>query len=207
MAAKRPFVRRSFHPAAAAPAAQPAASLSSGPSNPDDPGVQGDGGIGQPLQYASELAPWQHPQFMPGDPQRLPGLVRGPVSPLIGFQLPSPTTPTPGVSSTTTSILDPHHYAAITEGSVVGSTAAGTGTAFLTQPAGLRNLLLLRNPSTNTGSIYVGFGTPAGLLSSLKIDPGQTYLFDEVVPQNDVYAFSSAGETLAYAFSNIPPAT
>lgn len=202
MAAKRVFLRRTIGPGPALPGTESGTTYPDGGSDPSTPGHPG---IGDPLAYASDLAGWRSPQFVPGSPQRMPGLARGPVSPLIGVP-PSATVPTPTMSLATT-VLDPHHYAAVTEGTTPGSTTSGAGSAFITQPAGLRNMLLLRNPSTNAGNIYIGFGNPASLNSSLAITPGQTYLFDEVVPQNDLYAFSAAGETLVYAFSNIPVPT
>jgi len=195
MATKRD-VRRRLH------AAAPAAAVTTYPNDGNDPSTPGEPGIGQPLQYASDLAPWRSPQYVPGAPQRMPGFVRGPVAPLIGAP-PSATTPTPGVG-TATVVLDPHHYANVVEATTTPSATAGVGTPFLTQPAGLRNYLELRNPDTNTGDIFIGFQNPASSLSSIRITPGQTYLWDTVVPQNDLYAFGEvAGELLVYSFSNI----
>ncbi len=58
------------------------------------------------------------------------------------------------------------------------------------QPNGRRNYLALRNTSPLV-NIYLGFGKEASTLSTIEIVPGQVYIFDTVVPQDDVYAIAS----------------
>lgn len=175
-----PIIRRSF--GAAAPS----------PANPVGPGVD----------YQSDIAGWRHPQYMPATPHRLPSL-----SP--GFVLPSGSTSgnapivTPGGPGSQTGILDPHHYARIASGNFpVVQTAAQA--LFLAAPPGFRNFLVLRGLAANAGNVYVDFNQSASVNSPIKIEADQTYLFDEVVPQDDLYAFAdAAGCFLVFAFSNI----
>lgn len=186
-------------PAGVGPLA-PGERLTSLTQSPDQSDPIGEGsGLGGPVDWASDLAPWRSPQYVPGAPQRLPGLVRGPISPLIGAA--SATTPTPSVSSATT-VLDPHHYANVVSG-VLNVTQNATQAPFLLQPASLRNMLSLRNGNA-AGNIYIDFQQSASANSPIKIVPGQTYLFDEVVPQNDIYAFADAPAlVLCFSSSNI----
>lgn len=183
-------------------AALPAAASPPGVDSPDQSNPVGAGsGLGGPVDYVSDLAGWQAPNYMPGSPMRLPGLVRGPVSPLIA-SVPSSAVPTPSLTAATV-VIDPHHYANMVSGVVSPVSQAAIQVPFLTTPAALRNALQFRNTHA-TANIYIDFQQSASVNSPIKIAAGQTYLYDEVVPQNDVYAFAdAAGVTLAYAFSNI----
>lgn len=74
----------------------------------------------------------------------------------------------------------------------------------LDQPAGLRNLLMMRNASL-TQTIFIGFAKEATAESTIAIAAGQTLLFDMVVPQDDIWALSSvAGGVLSIGYSTIP---
>lgn len=179
MATKGSIIRRTF--GAPAPSA----------ANPFGPGVD----------YQSNIAGWRHPQYMPASPHRLPSL-----SP--GFVLPSGSTSgnapilAPGPGSQT-GILDPHHYAKIASGNIIASVLAAAP-LFLAAPPGYRNFLLVRCPAANAGNVYLDFNQPASANSPIKIEADQTYLFDEVVPQDDLYAFGdAAGQVLIFAYSNI----
>jgi hypothetical protein len=63
----------------------------------------------------------------------------------------------------------------------------------------LRTLLILRTPSTNTAPVNVNFGQGAGTSSLLELTAGSTYVFDNAVPQDDIYA-SGAGQTIIVGF-------
>lgn len=164
-----------------------------------------------PVDLASQLEPWAHPQFLPGNPHRIPPpnqRVRFPVSPLIGSQFAdgslSPPPPVLGSFPTadTNASVDPHHYASVLSLYSPVPTVSPS-VPFLTQPASKRNLLILRNDSA-AANIYIDFGKSASAQSTLKITPGQTFLFDEVVPQDDLYYFADAAAGfLAYSYSNI----
>lgn len=154
-----------------------------------------------PVDYDSTLAPWRSPQYVPSAPHRMPG--KGPVigSPLIGNSASDSTLPpSPPVTPTT----DPHHYASVTGNLHVASNNASGQIAFLTQPATKRNWLTLRNTAA-AGIIYVDFGQQASANSPIAVQPGQTILFDVVVPQDDLYAFGSVALLgLSFSYSNIP---
>lgn len=188
--------------------APPASGLDLPPSVGDDGSHGAPGGIGTPLDAASLLGGWRHPQYLESSPHRLPGVVRKSTQPLI-FASGAPsaiaplTTPTVGVPIDQDGMFDPHHYARMNSGNI-GLLVVAPSAPFLTAPATYRNALVLRNGHA-TANMYIDFGQPASLLSPLKIAPGQTLLFDVVVPQDDLYAFADvAGATLVYAFSNIP---
>lgn len=163
-----------------------------------------DGGIGRPVALESDLAAWRSPQFLPGSPHRLPGQVqRTNVPPLIyPGAAPGPTLPgsTPAPS---TQVVDPHHYANVSS-NAVPVTQNATQAPFLTAPSGKRNFLALRNPAA-AGIIFIDFGQSASANSTIAVGPGVTLLFDEVVPQDDLYCFANAAAlTLSFAYSNIP---
>lgn len=162
-----------------------------------------------PVGLQSGLAPVDHPQYIPSSPQRLPPPGERPskrVTDGLLFASALPTTPamTPAPGVARALIMDPHHYANLTEG-VYAAGAAPTGVPFLTEPATRRNLLGLRNTAASGGaSIYIGFGRDASTQSWLEIPAATSVLFTDVVPQNDLYAITSAGAvTLAYAYSTI----
>lgn len=189
---------------APAPAMSAADALAASP-NQSDPYDPANPGFGRPLDYTSDLAGFRHPQFLEGAPHRLPGVVRGPLSNFINAPAGSALAPTSGVlmpPATQTGVFDPHHYAQVNSTSIPVPTTA-TQTPFLTQPATLRNMLAMRNPNA-TANIFIDFGQSASALSTIRIAPGQTLLFDEVVPQDDLYCFAdAAAATLSFAYSNI----
>jgi hypothetical protein len=97
-------------------------------------------------------------------------------------------------------VREAHRYAQV-NGSIVIALNAAEPILALTAPQNFRNMLMLRNSSG--AIIYVDFGREASLNSILSMPPGTTILFDTVVPQDDVYAFSPLGATLSIGFSNI----
>lgn len=96
-------------------------------------------------------------------------------------------------------VREAHRYAQV-NGSVVFQITAVSQNV-LAAPQNFRNMLMLRN--TSGASIFVDFGRDASQDAILNMPPGTTILFDTVVPQDDVYAFSPLGATLSIAFSNI----
>lgn len=153
----------------------------------------------------SDLAPVDHPQYMPSSPHRLPPLGQRPPNralstlmapPSAGSQAPQASVPTVA--------FEKHRYASVVEGNVaVGLVSA----QFLQEPSTLRNFLGLRNASPGGGAnIYIGFARDASSASWLVLVPGQVILFDVSVPQDDLYALAdAAGGLLSYAFSTFSP--
>ena len=153
--------------------------------------------------YSSDWLPVNVPQVLPsGYPHNLPprrdqikwspfsGLAPGDIAP-IGI------VPGPGVG-----MYDPHHYASLIQGVVaVGLLSV----QLLSEPVGRRNFLSIRNSSPLAEIIFVSFGTPALTSAWLRLTANQIALFDEVVPQNDIYVISdTATGQVSFAFSTIP---
>jgi hypothetical protein len=142
-----------------------------------------------PVQYVSDLLPWESPTFIPGSPHNLPS------RPEPGLQ----TTTRTSASADTQNIREIYRYASVTSLSV---TIGTTSFKFLDQPIGKRNFLGFRNASTASQNIYIDFSSNATTGSWLLLAPGTTILFDTVVPQDDLYAIAdAAGGQLAYAYS------
>jgi len=142
-----------------------------------------------PVQYVSDLLPWESPLFIPGSPHNLPS------RPEPGLQ----TTTRNTASADTQNIREIYRYASVTSLSV---TIGTTSFKFLDQPIGKRNFLGFRNASTASQNIYIDFSSQATTGSWLLLAPGTTILFDTVVPQDDLYAIAdAAGGQLAYAYS------
>lgn len=147
--------------------------------------------------------PYEHPQHLPNLPVHQPAILprpnQGSGAPSIHAQM------TPSAQP----VSDSHHYAFLSDLVVAIPQESAL---FLEQPPNRRNMLMLRNSSGVGGAnLYISFGTPAGLTSTLVLGPataanpsGQIVMFDTVVPQNDVYAFAdAAGGVLSYAYGNM----
>lgn len=149
----------------------------------------------------SPLAPVNVPQVLPsGYPHNLPPRRdQAKWSPFTGLSSSSSTGP--GVYPSA-AFYDPHHYANV----IQGVLAVGlTSLQLLTEPATRRNMLAVRNSSPAAEIIFVSFGAPASSSSWLRLTTNQIALFDEVVPQNDVYVISdTATGQVSFAFSTIP---
>lgn len=168
------------------------------------------------VEYLNILEGFQSPQRIPTGPHNLPPRgarplrVYGPNGmELMGAQPASSvvqgTPPSAGLGvGEVMQINDPHHYAHVISAILNPvSTDAQNNAVFLNAPSGRRNMLSLRNQSA-TANLYVDFGKAANTLSPLKLTPGQTILFDVVVPQDDLYAFADAAAgILSYAYSTI----
>lgn len=166
------------------------------------------------VEYESPLLPFESPQRIPGNPHRLPprsARIRFPPDTLIGSDIdeggllpPPPLLPAPPNDSAW--IIDPHHYAQVAKGVQNPVSVAAIQTPFLLQPETRRNFLSIRNGSASGGAnIYIDFGTSASALSPILLTPGQTVLFDTVVPQDDLYAFADAAAgIMIWGYGNIP---
>jgi len=142
-----------------------------------------------PVQYLSDLLPWESPTFIPGSPHNLPS------RPEPGLQ----TTSRNAVSGDTQSIREIYRYAYVTS---LSQALGTTSIKFLDQPIGKRNFLGFRNASTASQNIFIDFSSQATVNSWLLLAPGTTILFDTVVPQDDLYAIADApGAQLTYAYS------
>lgn len=158
----------------------------------------------------SDLAPVDHPQYVPSAPHRLPPLGERPAKRGLQTMLYRPDALAPSSGSMApagavdTNTYERHRYANVVE----GNTNVGLASAqFLQEPSTRRNFLGLRNASAGGGAnIYIGFARDASTASWLVLVPGQVILFDTVVPQDDLYALAdAAGGVLTYAFSTYSP--
>lgn len=70
------------------------------------------------------------------------------------------------------------------------------------QPNTVRNLLIIRNTDA-AAVVNVEFGAPATALSAIQLQPGETILFDAVVPQDDLYLIADVACVVSVMFSNI----
>jgi hypothetical protein len=105
--------------------------------------------------------------------------------------------PSPGAVATNGVVRDLHRYARVVDS--LAALSPGLSVQVLAESIGLRNFLLLRNAGAN--DVFIGFSSTASANSPLLLTPNQSALFDTVVPQNDIYAFSTGGSSLAVSFS------
>lgn len=157
--------------------------------------------------------PWYSPQYIPGNPSRLPGRSQRPAPPartLVG------------------ETGDDRQGSGIADGGIVPNMPAGrtpsirrgdSGLVFLTPgnlelPVALksyqfiplaeneRNFLMMRN--NGASNIFIEFGRDASIYSVIRLSPNQIVTFDLRVPQDDVYALSDVvGGALSYSFSQV----
>jgi len=145
------------------------------------------------LNQPSDLVPWGSPTFISPAPHNLPKRTDT-----------STTAQSAGllVDGSTVNIRENYRYASLV---TAGLTLTTTAIKFLDQPIGKRNFLSFRNASTGGQIIYIDFNSQATANSWLALAAGTLILFDTVVPQDDLYAISSAaGGQLAYAYSTFP---
>lgn len=177
-----------------------------------------------PVQYLLDLLPWEDPQYIPPSPHNLPAKSNRPNqdSYLItggrqliaedtaqGFggintMLPGSVPSSGALSQSAQSIRDSHHYANIIGGTVNCLLAGVVVPTFLAAPITKRNLLSLRNSSPGAQNLFIDFARQASAQSWLVIPPGGLVIFDEVVPQDDLYVSCNvAGGVLAFGYSTI----
>ena len=145
------------------------------------------------LNQPSDLLPWGSSAFISPAPHNLPKRTDT-----------STTAQSAGllVDGSTVNIRENYRYASLV---TAGLTLTTTAIKFLDQPIGKRNFLSFRNASTGGQIIYIDFNSQATANSWLALAAGTLILFDTVVPQDDLYAISSAaGGQLAYAYSTFP---
>lgn len=103
-----------------------------------------------------------------------------------------------------TLIFDRHHYAKFAGEQVVNVSENAPGSLVLASPDTRRNALMMRNVST-TVNLYIAFGSYALPTSIIYLEPRIMILFDNVVPQDDVFALAdAAGGQIVIAQSVIP---
>jgi hypothetical protein len=174
-------------------------------------------GLLPPVDLLGELAPVDHPQYIPGHPHNLPPRRDRPAqrgylglsgADLIGGLGDGASILPPGTSTTgpapavdPTAVSDPWHQALITEGQ---ATVGVASIKIIDQPSTKRNYLMIRNNSA-TAVIFVSFGRDASTISPVRLSSNQMMLLDVVVPQDDVYCLSdTAATSVVYAFSTTP---
>lgn len=157
--------------------------------------------------------PWYSPQYIPGNPSRLPGRSQRPALPartLVGES---------GEDRQGVGILDGGVQSAVSQSRTPRMQRGDAGLIFLTPgnldlPVGLRsyqfialaenerNFLMMRN--NGASNIFIEFGRDASIYSVIRLSPNQIITFDLRVPQDDVYALSDvAGGALSYSFSQV----
>jgi len=148
-----------------------------------------------PVEYLNNRIPADLPQYIPGSPNNLAPIMRPPT-----VQQSTST----GIADV--NVNDPHHFASVTEVAIIASNTYYV--KFLDMPVSKRNLLMLRNGSTTTDLIYIGFNAIPSPFATLTIQPGQLVIFDTVVPQDDLYVVASAASVVfSYAWSTYAPVT
>lgn len=111
----------------------------------------------------------------------------------------------PGLPTATQSapVINPHAYAEPQSVAFDLPALGSPALLVLARSAGFRNLLLLRNASPGTESIYINFGNQATVDSPFLLPVGAMIILDTVVPQNDVYAIGSAATARLVIASSI----
>lgn len=146
----------------------------------------------EPVRWLDAREPWDAPQYLPGQPHNLPA------RPDPAVALPSTS---PGFPDQV-AVREAHRYASLVDISITVGTSSFK---FLDAPIGKRNMLGFRNASTAAQVLYIAFNGPASSTSWLALTAGTIVLFDSVVPQDDLYAVSSAaGGVLSYMYSTFP---
>ncbi len=160
----------------------------------------------RPVGWLEGRPGWNDPNRIPSSPFTLPNRADRLRLPAREFNGDVPTNLDPGLNNEPSNLIrDPHHYADLIQfyGSVPDATAPQESVLILPRSNVRRNWLSIRNPSV-AATIYLGFGQPAAATSPLVLTPGQTILFDVVVPQNDMWVLASGPDGLiAFAWSTI----
>jgi len=156
--------------------------------------------LGRPVRWMSNREAWASPYYIPPSPHNIaqtPG-ARGVPNPSPEERSSTALFPTGGYVQDT---RDTFKFASVNS---ISTTVGTTSIKFLDAPIGKRNFLGFRNPST-TATIYIDFNSAASSSSWLALTPGTIVLFDNAVPQDDLYVISSAAATpFAYAYSTYP---
>ena len=145
------------------------------------------------VNWLSPLEAWSSPTFISGAPHNLP---KDTASSAIAT---AQNTAQFSFDGQTINARETYRYASLQD---ISLTVGTTSVKFLDAPIGKRNMLGFRNASTGTQNIFIGFGAQATTSAWMKLMPGQIVLFDDVVPQDDLYVIADgASATFAYAYS------
>ena len=102
----------------------------------------------------------------------------------------------------------PHQYAMPIRVLIVVPNGASTNVPDITEAVGFRNFLMMRNASPTGTNVYVDFGIPASLDSPIRLEPNVMILYDQVVPQSDIFSYAEGpgGKlTISYSAIELPP--
>lgn len=153
-----------------------------------------------PIRPFPGLNPWSQPQSL----DQLPRDFTPAMGPLVGRAGAGPMGGvTPGeISPDVQTIRDPHRYARLS-----GSARLNVGVAsslILSSPPTFRNFLVIRNASA-TANVFIDFGIAADVSRTpIRLIPNAMLIFDDVVPQDDVFAIAdAAGGIVGISFSNV----
>lgn len=157
-----------------------------------------------PVELASPLQPFRHPQFIPPGPHNLPPPSQRPGARVFTGIAASDLAPSVAPMGPLTPTFDRSRFVLLAgEGLTL---AIGTVAALLAvpSPSQLRSFLGLRNSGAT--NLFVAFGVQATVNSWLRLASNQMVLFDTVVPQDEVWVISDApGGQLTAVTSNYSP--
>lgn len=152
-----------------------------------------------PIRPFPGLTPWSQPQSL----DQLPRDYTPAMGPIVGRIAPGGQPYTPGeLAPDVQSVYDAHRYARLS-----GSARLPVGTAsglILAAPPTRRNFLVIRNISA-TANVFVDFGIAADATRTpIRLIPNAILVFDDVVPQDDVFAVADAAAgVVGLSFSNV----
>lgn len=152
-----------------------------------------------PVVPLGGLTPWDQPQSL----NQVPRDFVPAVGPIVGRAPMAPPQFAPGQQAADVqTIRDPHRYAILS-----GSARLNVGTTsglILASPPTSRNFLVIRNVSA-AANIFVDFGIAADITRTpIRLIPNAILIFDDVVPQDDVFAIAdAAGGVVGISFSNV----
>lgn len=134
---------------------------------------------------------------LPGNPQQLP---------IAPGQPPSRRWAKLADGRQTVVIFDPHRYAKFNGEQSFGLTA-NLSQLISDVPNTYRNALVIRNGSAGTEVVYISLGGPASTRSLLRLAVGDQVAFTDVVPQDQVYAFSTDAAAIVIIGTSQTPET
>ena len=151
-----------------------------------------------PVQPLSDLDPWSQPQTLLRG-RHAPYTGRGSLSPGVNGGLVA-NTASSAIGGEVTWIAAAHQYAT----SINVTLPVGLASVkVLDAPVSYRNMLAFRNPNP-VANLFVQFGSNASLLSVFRVVPNAMFLFDSVVPQDDIYVMSdTAGSQFSMVYSTV----
>lgn len=150
-----------------------------------------------PVEPLPTLDPWRVPQTLVARPRE----ITPQAGPVVAARFLGGGTGTAMPVDNAAPIRDPHRYARL-----AGSAGFPVGTAavlVLASPPTYRNMLIVRN--TGASNIYLDFGIEADATRSpIRLIPNAMLIFDDVVPQDDVFAVGDAAVgSIGISYSNV----